>query len=428
MKPGWRPWLVWGLSALFFCYIFFQRVAPSVMIDPLMRDLGVGAAVLGNLSAFYFYAYAGLQIPVGIMHDRWGPRRVLTGAALFTAAGSALFAMADSVLAVYLGRLVIGAGAAFSFVGSLKLAGSWFPLRRFALVSGLTMMLGMLGGVFGQAPLAMLVETSGWRPALGGAAVAGVVLAAAIWFVVRDRPTEMAPLGAVSRGLDSGAAKPKAPGVFAALRTVLSRPQNWILALIGGAMSAPMLAFAGLWGVAWLMQTQDLTRAEAAATTSLLLIGWAVGSPTIGAISDAAGRRKPWLIAAALGGLAGLSALIYVPELPLAVLSILFLTTGACLGGMVIAFALARESNPADSSGMALAFVNMAVMGSGALFQPLVGLLLDRHWDGALLDGARVYSAAAYQSALSVLVLFLGAGLVLCFAAREALATTGATS
>ena len=120
---AWRPWLVWLLAALLFTYAFFHRVAPSVMIDPLMRDLGVGAAVLGNLSAFYFYAYAVLQIPVGMAVDRWGPRRVLTAAAGFCALGSLCFALSESLGWLYLGRLMIGVGSAFGFVGALTLAG-----------------------------------------------------------------------------------------------------------------------------------------------------------------------------------------------------------------------------------------------------------------------------------------------------------------
>ena len=220
----WR-WLIWGLAALLFCYAYFQRIAPSVMIDQLMRDLGVGAAVLGNLSAVYFYAYAGLQIPVGITLDRWGPRRVLTAAAAVCAFGSLCFALSESLSLLYLGRLMIGAGSAFGFVGALKLASVWFPARRFAQVSGMTMMIGMLGGIAGQAPLAVLVDTVGWRPALAGAAGAGALLAFGIWRIVRDRPPDSPPPG--PRDTPSS--------VAAALRRVLGRPQNWAVAFVGAA-------------------------------------------------------------------------------------------------------------------------------------------------------------------------------------------------
>src|SRR5262245_4607891 len=153
----------WATGAVFFFYAWILRVAPSVMIDELMRDFAVGAAAVGNLSAFYFYGYAGMQIPVGLLIDRFGPRRLMTVAAAGCAAGCALFALAPALWGLSLGRFVIGATAAFSLVGAMAVAGQWFPPARFALLSGLAMMLGMAGGVFGQAPLRLLVERLDWQ-------------------------------------------------------------------------------------------------------------------------------------------------------------------------------------------------------------------------------------------------------------------------
>jgi len=379
------------------------------MIDSLMRDLGVGAAVLGNLSAFYFYAYAGLQIPVGMAVDRWGPRRVLTTAAAFCALGSLCFALSDTLGWLHLGRLMIGVGSAFGFVGALTLAGRWFAPRRFALVSGLTMMAGMAGGILGQAPLAVVIDAVGWRAPLIGAAAAGGILALGIWAIVRDHPLGAAPGHPGDRG----------PGIAATLRQVLGRRQNWIMAVVGAATSAPLLAFAGLWGVAWLMQVQGMTRPEAAATTSALLIGWALGAPLAGYLSDRLARRKPALIVATGGGLACLCTLLYLPGLPGAALPVLFFVTGLLLGAMVVCFAIIREINAAAITGTALAFFNMTVVGAGALFQPLIGALLDLNWDGALVEGAPLYSPDAYRAAFSVLVIFLIAGLGAAFLVRE---------
>ena len=128
------------------------------MITELMRDFSVNAAILGNLSAVYFYAYAGMQLPVGILHDRYGPRRVLTGAAMLCALGSLLFAVAESLTAAYLGRLLMGAGAGFALVGTFKVASIWHPPRRFALLTGLAITFGMVGAIGAQAPLA-----ASWR-------------------------------------------------------------------------------------------------------------------------------------------------------------------------------------------------------------------------------------------------------------------------
>ncbi len=407
--PRWLPWLVWSFGPALFFYAWFQRVAPSIMIDRLMRDLGAGGAALGNLSAVYFYAYASLQIPVGLLMDRVGPRRLLCGGAVVCALGTLVFAGADGMTAAYLGRLLVGVGAAFSFVGGLKLATTWLPPGRFALASGLVMMSGMLGGMLGQAPLAAAVERFGWRASLTASALAGFALAGAVWLIVRDRPPD-------------AAAPPVGPGgsVLRGLGRVIGSRQNLLLALVCATMTAPLLGFAGLWGVAWLMQVHGMSRPEAAGLASLLLLGWALGSPLAGALSDRMGRRKPPLLAAIGAGAACLAAIVHLPSPGTVTLAALFLLAGACYGTMIIGFAIARESNAPAVHGAAFGFLNAATVGAGALFQPLLGALLDLQWNGAMRDGAPVYDAAAFRNAFSALLAFLGVGLVAATALREA--------
>lgn len=409
-SAGARAWLVWWLGALSFAYAFFHRVAPSVMVADLMRDFAVGAAVLGNLSAIYFYVYAGLQIPIGVMLDRWGARRMLSAGACLAAAGAAVFAGADALWAAYLGRLMIGAGVAVGFVGTLKLVGHWFPPDRFAFLSGMTMLVAMGGGIAGQAPLAALVDVVGWRATLWGAAAAGLALALATWLVVRDRPPDDVTPMPARRGL---------AGLLADLRLVAGSGQNWIIALYGGAMAAPMLSYAGLWGVPHMMRLYDIERATAAGSATLTLIGWAVGSPLGGWISDRIGRRK--LPMAASGALSLLCwwLLLFGPALPLAAAQALLFAAGAVSGAMVICIAAAREQAPPHLGATVAGFVNTAMVGGGALLQPLIGLILDQQWDGRMLAGARVYSLEAYAAALLVLPLSAVLAILSALAIRE---------
>jgi len=403
-------WAGWILGSVYFAYAFFQRVAPSVMVDGLMRDFAVGGAILGNLSAFYFYAYAGLQLPVGLLVDRWGPRRVLTVTAAFCGLGTVLFATADGLAAAYAGRFMIGAGAAFGFVGALTLATSWFPPRRFAALAGLTMLAGMAGGMLGQAPLAAVVEWAGWRGALYGAAGFGFLLAALVWLVVRDRPDR-----ADGEAEHAGATL----SAFAGLRDVASNPQTWMLAVCGGLLSAPLLAFGGLWGVPYVMERYGASRPGAALAITFILIGWAVGSPVSGWLSDHLGRRRAPMAAGALIAMLSLLAALYLPGLPLVAFSGLLFVSGGAAAAMVICYATARELNPGRAVGTAYGFVNMMTVGSGALFQPLIGWLLDLNWDGAMHEGARVYDAEAYAAAFAVLPGCLAAAFVVSFFVRE---------
>jgi predicted MFS family arabinose efflux permease len=407
-RGSFYPWLVWGLAALFYCYGFFHRVAPSVMVDELMTDFAVNAAVLGNLSAFYFYGYASLQLPIGVMVDHWGARRMLVGAALLCGIGSLIFAKADSLTMAYVGRLLIGAGAGFTWVGTLKLASQWLPPKRFALVTGMTLMSGMIGAVAGQAPLAAAVAAFGWRGTLSAAAFFAFGIAVLIWLIVRDKPSSV-----------QKEARTQTAGLLHGLKLTMKNPQSWYAAVYGGTMTAGILAFAGLWGVPYLMQVYGLERLAAAASTSLMLIGWGIGAPLAGWVSDHLGTRRLPMLISALSVLIILSIYIYVPDLPLEVTRTLLFLHGIFNGGMTVCFAAAREHNRPETAGATLGFVNTMVMASGAIFQPLIGWLLDANWDGVINAGNRVYSPEAYKMAFLSLVACSVVAVVMAALLRE---------
>lgn len=400
----------WATGAMFFFYAWVLRVAPSVMVEELMRDFAVGAGVLGHLSAAYFYGYAGMQIPVGLLLDRFGPRRLMAVAALVCAAGCILFATSDNLTAATAGRLLIGASAAFSLVGSMAVAGQWFPANQFAILSGLSMAMGMAGGVFGQAPLRLAVEASDWRTTTLLLAAGGVALALAAWATVRDRWRGSGGVGNALSGL----------GI------VLRHRQTWLIALTGLGTSAPLLAFASLWGVPFLETAYGLTRTAAAGLTSTVFIGWGVGAPLAGWLSDRIGRRRPPLIAGLALETAALAALVYIPGLPVPVLAALCFLVGFCGSVQIVCFALVRENHATTLSGTAIGFLNGMVTGAGALFQPLVGALLDLAWTGETALGVRVYDPGAYRLAFASLIACCLAGFLSLLAVRETYCRTQA--
>jgi len=410
LAPAFRPWIVWGAGAVFFCYAFFQRMVPSVTVADIMRDFGVTGAVLGNLAAFYFYAYAGLQIPVGLTIDRFGPRRVLTAAAVLSGAGSLMFALAPSIGVAYVGRLLVGAGAGFALIGTLKLCAVWFPPERFALVTGLTTMLGAFGAISGQAPLAAAIGAVGWRATMVVAAVVAMAIGGLIWAIARDRrddaPPAEAPAGAP-------------PAVFQGLGGLLAIPHNWILPLIMGSMAVPMLAFAGLWGVPFLMEAHGLDRTTAAAVTSIFLIGHAIGSVVMGWFSDRIRRRKPPMVIGTVVVTATTAALVFIPDVPLTAAQALLLTGGIASGATPIGFAFTREHNRAERAATAMGLVNLLNMGTAAAFQPLLGWLLDLNWDGRLIDGARIYSVGTYRTAFVSMAILGILGIIAALTVRE---------
>jgi MFS family permease len=395
--------LGWATGALFFFYAWVLRVAPSVMIDEMMRDLAVGGAVIGNLSAVYFFGYAGMQVPVGLLIDRYGPRRLMTAAAVACAGGCLIFAASSGITGVAVGRFLIGASAAFSLVGAMSIAGLWFPARRFALLSGLAMMLGMAGGVFGQAPLRLVVDALDWRGAVLVLALGGLALAIAAWTTVRDRPRE---------------AKAPTP-ILAGLGRVLRNRQTWLIAIAGLGTTGPLLGFASLWGVPYFVATLGIDRTAAASITSMMFIGWGVGAPLIGWASDRIGRRRVPFILGLATCVVAMAAIVYVPGQSTSTLMALCFLCGFGGATQIVGFAAAREHNPVALSATAIGLVNGAVTGAGALFQPLLGWLLDLNWQGRLVDGARVYDPAAYRIAFGAIVVGCVIGFFCTLALRE---------
>ena len=404
---------VWGLGAAFYLIGFYQRVAPAVITRELMSEFTLGAAALGNLAAFYYYSYVAMQIPAGVLADRWGPRRVLTAGAAVAAVGTLLFALAPGYAAAGLGRLLIGGSVGVAFVAILKLAGHWFAPTRFAMLSGLALACGILGAVSAGVPLRLLVDAFGWREVLCLSALLTVLLAAAIWLAVRDDPSE--------RGYASYAPAPPArhTPVLEGIRRALASRNVWLVAMISGSVSGPTLTFGGLWGVPFLTTHYALTTSQAAMVTSLLLVAWAVGAPILGALSDRWRCRKPLYTLGTLLATAGWCVVLLVPGLPLALLVTLLAFTGFASASAMVGFAIAKESAPAALAGTAGGITNMGNMLGGMIMQPAVGWMLDRRWTGAYANGVRVYDFDAYRAGFALMLVWLAAALVLLVFVRE---------
>ena len=406
---------MWGLGAALYLIAFYQRVAPAVITQELSRDFGLSAGSLGNLSAFYFYSYVAVQIPTGLLADRWGPRRLLAVGAALTAAGTLLFAIAPSVAWANAGRLAIGAAAGVAFVSMLKLASHWMPARQYAFASGVALFVGVMGATLAGPPLRIAVDAFGWRGVMGASAVVTGLVALAIWVVVRDDPAEQ---GYASFHAHAPVAA-GAPAVTAQLREVFSYRNTWLLFLVPGAFSGILLTFAGLWGVPFLVTQYGFSTTTAATVTSGMLVAWSVSSMAYGPLSERMGRRKPLYI----GGLAATTALwsvvVFIPGLPPALLVAVLLAVSLAAGSFILTFAFARESVPARVAGTASGVANMGVMLGGMFMQPLVGLVLDWRWQGRMADGVRLYDFAAYQWGFALMLAWGFAALAMLAFARE---------
>jgi sugar phosphate permease len=394
---SWLTWVIWGTGAVFYLAVFFLRAAPAVMTSELMRDFHIGAASLGNLSAFYFYFYVAMQIPVGILTNSWGPRKLLVWGALLAAGGQFLFGSTDHIAVACAGRAIIGGSTAVGWLVTLRLAAHWFPSTRFGMVSGLGLLFGNLGALFAQVPLRLAVEHFGWRGTAIGSAVMIFALGVVAWVVVRDDPSQ--------RNLESYAPpelrahqEVTVRTVLGSMRTVFAFRNTWLILLAQGGMVGPIMTFTGLWGPPFLKARFGLETKAAATICSVMIVCWAAASPVFGGLSDRIGKRKAPYLMGSLCCALGWISMFYLQSLPLAAFTVIAACTSFGTGCVIIAFAYGRESVPAEHMGTATATANIGNMLGNIFLQPGIGLLLDSHWSGAMHQGSRVYDLAAYRA------------------------------
>jgi sugar phosphate permease len=406
--------LIWGLAAAFYLFGFFQRVTPASLAPDLMRDFALSAAGLGNLSAFYYYAYAAMQVPTGVLVDRLGPSRMFVAGSVLAGTGSLIFAWADSALVAGLGRALIGAAHGVAWVSMLKLVTHWFAPSRFATLSGLSLAVGTLGAVLAGPPLRWLADAFGWRGVIAASGLLALALAVAIKLLMRDDPADRGFVSHLPR-IDSG---PPA-SIAADLRAILRYPNPWVLALVNSGVCGAFLAFTGLWGVPLLSQVHRISVAQAALITSSMLVLFAIGGPVFGVWSDRLQRRK---LPFAIGGglmLAGFAVLAAAPAASLLLLVPLLLVSSFGAGAMVLSFGFAKESAPLRLQGTATGVVNAGVMVGALVQMPVIGLILDAHWQGVAVGGVRQYDAAAFQAGLLFLLGWLAVALLLLLVATR---------
>lgn len=408
------PWLICGMGMLYYCYNYFLRVSPSVMQNELMQNFHITAYQFGNLAAFYYYAYTPMQVPAGMLFDKFGARQVLFFACLTAVTGLGVFITADNYALAALGRFMIGLGTAFSYIGTLKLASIWLPSNRFATAAGMTTAVGMSSAILSQNYLTKVVQLVGYKQALGSVLFIGIALSIAIYFMVRNRPkNQLNSQGHLAAPMDLSQ-------LMKSLRLIFTNPQMWIIGGISCLTYLPASVFLDLWGIPYLKTVYHLSPEQAAYISSCAFVGWIIAGPTMGAFSDKIKRRRTPLLFAGTAGAAMLTVVFYMPGLSFTELSLAFFMLGFSCGAHPICFAIGKENNPIQISGTAVAATNMLTMAGGALFQPLIGKLLDWHANGAVgPNGLPFYSAQDYSFALSVIPMGVACGVILCMFLKE---------
>lgn len=419
------PWLIVFCGMLFYCFNYFLRVSPSVMQSDLIQAFHINAYQFGTLAAFYYYAYTPMQIPAGMIYDKFGVRFVLCFACLLAVAGLATFIAADNIFIAEMGRLLIGLGTAFAYIGTLKLASIWLPENRFATVAGLTTAIGMASGALAQKYLTDVVQLIGYREALHTSLIAGLILSIVIVCLVRNNPkVDKSKLN------ENMQAPLNIRQLFDALRQIAMKPQMWLIGMIGCLLYLPSSVFLDLWGIPYLKAVYGVTADQAVAISGYTFYGWIIAGPVIGAFSDKIKRRCLPLTFTGFFAAVLLCIVFYMPGIKTATLYPIFFMIGFCCGAHPLCFALGKENNPIQISGTAVAVTNMLIMLGGVIFQPVVGKLLDMHAGNALSTAAGAlptYNASDYTFALSVVPIGVALGIFLSIFLKETYCTSQVT-
>ncbi|MER6990402.1 MFS transporter [Saccharopolyspora hirsuta] len=362
-------WLVWGIGAICYCAALFHRASLGVAAPEALQRFAIGPAMLSLFSALQLGIYLVLQVPSGLLADRLGPRKVITGGMVALAAGSAVFAVSGSIVGGIAGRMLIGFGDAFMFTNVLRLAAHWFPPHRFGKVAAITGLAGGLGQVVSTLPLGLALHSLGWVPTFAGAAVLTAGLALVAGLAIRDRPDHAAVTGEPA---------PEPERVAHTLRHVVAQRGTKHSFWVHFVLMAQFVAVTTLWGGPWLTESQGHGQAEVGSLLLLSVLGFIAGSWFAGQfVSGNPVRRDRFTLGLSCAVVAVWALLVAWPGvLPMPVLVVALVIIGVGGGSAMLAFDGARMANAEHRSGTASGVVNMGGFSAAVLIQLLVGVVL----------------------------------------------------
>ena len=390
-----------ALTCCAFFISFFHRVSTGSIASDLQHEFAIGAAALGTLGATYFYVYALMQVPSGVLADTLGPRMTLALGMLIAGAGSIAYGLAGNFTAAAIARTLTGLGVSVVFVCMLKLCANWFHERRFATAVGAANVAGIVGALAATAPLAWLITVVSWRSVFVAVGAASLAMALAIWLFVRETPQAVKPAAAGGNWRH-------------ALAAVAANPATWPPFWVNVGISGAYMTFIGLWAAPFLVHVHGLSPVAAGRCTALILIAFAFSAPLVGWLSDRIGMRRPLIIASAVAYSA--TGLIWL-ALPMPSengVILAALLTGLAVPGFTLTWSIAKEVNPPERAGMAIAIANIGGFVASGILQPLVGWVVD-HGAGTVAGG----SADAYRLGIGVLVAWSLIGIVAAWRLTE---------
>ena len=398
---------IWLLAACFFLYEFFLRTFIGSLAHQILPDVGLNAATFSLVGAAYYLTYGLMQVPVGILVDKLGVRLILSVSTLGAALAVIYFAHASGFYSALSSRLLMGFFSASGFVCLLVIALSWFPQRYFGIFAGLSQFIGTMGPLLAGGPLVMLMTSMhlGWRHTMQTIGLIGIALAVLIALFVRDKPR-----GGEQVMIYLKRSRPLSERLWILLRN----HQAWLIALYSGTSYVSIALMATYWGTDFL-ESVGLSQMVAADMISVSWVGYAIGCPLLGAISDLTLRRKIVLMFAAITGLVTVSLITFINFASHAwVYAILFFALGIASSGQNVGFAAITEHVDPDTRATAIGLNNALMTTLSACLPPLVG------WTIYLSAGDRVqFHFSDFTWGFTLMPLLYVFSLLCCYGIKE---------
>tara|TARA_Y200000002_G_scaffold361883_3_gene348414 strand:+ start:2836 stop:4104 length:1269 start_codon:yes stop_codon:yes gene_type:complete len=405
------PYFIFFCGILYYCFAYLLRIYPSVIHEPLVQELNLNAGQYGLLASFYYFAYAPMQIPVGVLVDKYGVRKSLLGACVFSIFGSWLFASSFEYSLVALGRFFVGFGCAFSYVSTLKIATIWLPKRVLATAAGCATSGGMIAAILTNYYFEKSLSYYGFSFTEFIPVWIGLLLFAVIYLFIIE-PEQSSD----TEGNDHQAAVSFAE-LWVYLKQIMLSKQIWYIGLVGAFLYIPSSVFLDVWADPYLINVKKLTLFQATLAKNVMLSGWIISSLMTGVISDYFGNRRGPLIVASVISMLMACIILYGPHVQYSVLILMMFLFGVGCGPHPLCFILAKENFDTKVAGTAISFTNFLIMLGGFVFQPVLGYILN--WIEPGHVGGLSYSAQSYQIAMSIMPVSLAISIVLVLLIKE---------
>lgn len=405
-KNALKSFVVWFCMAIFYFYCFIARSSfITVLAKDFMKFYAIDAIGLSALTSCYYWIYTGMQIPVGIICDKFSLRKTATLMCLITAIGVFTIVATHSFYIAALGEMIIGFGSAFAFILCLKVITAWFPENKIAIMSAYTMSLGGFGPVVGGPTVSFITQKFMWRDVIMVFAGIGVLLAIAIYTIVRDHKAK------------AEVNEEHAP-IMESLKMILKSKQAWILSLFTMALYSPLSALGDLWGVSFVETVFKADRGTATIASNMIYIGMVLGGPLMATLAVKLNSYKKVMLLGIISEAVCLGISISIPETSIYIAFALLFATGICSGAM-LSYPLALTLFPKRISATVSGFVNMMSMVSGIILMPAFGFVLNMFWDGTIENGIKIYSAGDFKCGVIAVILFICVGVVITMFTKD---------